>query len=160
MQLQKYIWISQVGEWMKYICNLTDKFVAGIILSTQIIVSSLLEKKYQYPSLTGSCFLNIGRAKILKNSVLGKLIYGHLITSSCLMRCWWQMTGSLACPTVLLWRGSVFKNIVLNCSYCSRLSLLIRPRRCLMLFWRMNILWPINSLKVCVFFASKDSRVV
>ena len=56
MQLRKYFWISRVGEWMKCMYNLTDKFVAGITLFTQMIVSSLVEKKYQYPSLTGSWF--------------------------------------------------------------------------------------------------------
>ena len=31
MQLQKYIWILQVGEQMKCMSNLTDKFETGII---------------------------------------------------------------------------------------------------------------------------------
>ena len=38
IQLQKYIWILRVVEWMKCMSNLTDKFVPGITLLTQIIV--------------------------------------------------------------------------------------------------------------------------
>ena len=38
MQLWQYIWISRVGKWMKCMSNLTDKFVAGITLFTQIMV--------------------------------------------------------------------------------------------------------------------------
>ena len=53
MQLQKYIWISRVVEWMKCMSNLTDKFVPGITF-TQIIVSFLVNKKYKCLSLTGS----------------------------------------------------------------------------------------------------------
>ena len=51
-----YIWISRVGELMKRMSNLTDKFEAGITLFTQMIVSFLVEKKYKYLSLTGSWF--------------------------------------------------------------------------------------------------------
>ena len=54
MQLRKYIWISRVVEWMKCMSNLTDKFVPGITLFTQIIVSFLVDKKYKCLSLTGS----------------------------------------------------------------------------------------------------------
>ena len=43
MQLRRYIWISWVGEWMKRMSNLTDKFEAGITLFTQMIVSFLVE---------------------------------------------------------------------------------------------------------------------
>ena len=50
----KYIWISQVGEWMKCMFNLTDTFVAGRTSFTQIIVSFLVDKKYKCLSLTGS----------------------------------------------------------------------------------------------------------
>ena len=32
MQLQKYIWISWVGEWMKCMYNLSDKFGEDIII--------------------------------------------------------------------------------------------------------------------------------
>ena len=56
MQLRKYIWILWVVEWMKWLSNLTDKFVPSITLFTQIIVSFLVEKKYKYLSLTGSWF--------------------------------------------------------------------------------------------------------
>ena len=42
MQLRKYIWISRVVECMS---NLTDKFVPGITLFTQIIVPFLVDKK-------------------------------------------------------------------------------------------------------------------
>ena len=54
MQLWKYIWISRVVKWMKCKSNWTDKFVPGITLFTQIIVSFLAEKKYKCLSLTGS----------------------------------------------------------------------------------------------------------
>ena len=54
MQLQKYIWISQVVKWMKCMSNLTDKFVPAITLFTQIIVSFLVDKKDKCLSLTGS----------------------------------------------------------------------------------------------------------
>ena len=50
MQLRKYIWISRAVEWMKCMSNLTDKFVPGITLFAQIIVSFLVEKKYKYLS--------------------------------------------------------------------------------------------------------------
>ena len=57
MQLRKYIWILRVIEWMKCMYNLTDKFVPGIALFMQIIVSSLVgEKKYKCLSLTGIWF--------------------------------------------------------------------------------------------------------
>ena len=56
MQPRRYIWISRVGEWMKRMSNLTDKFVAGITLFQQMIVSFLVEKKYKYLSLTDSWF--------------------------------------------------------------------------------------------------------
>ena len=56
MQLWKYIWISRAFEWMKCTSNLADKFVMGITLFTQIIVSFLVEKKYKYLNLTGSWF--------------------------------------------------------------------------------------------------------
>ena len=91
MQLRKYFLISRVGEWTKCMCNFTDKFEAVIILYRQIIVSSLVEKMYQYISVTG-------RAKTLKNFILGKLIYGHLITRSCQVRCWWQMSDIWTWP--------------------------------------------------------------
>ena len=54
MQLRKYIWISQVVEWMECMSNLTDKFVPGISLIEQIIVSFLVDKKYKCLSLSGS----------------------------------------------------------------------------------------------------------
>ena len=54
MQLRKYIWISRVVEWMKCMSNLTDKFVLGITLFMQIIVSFLVDKKYKCLSLTSS----------------------------------------------------------------------------------------------------------
>ena len=53
MQLQKYVWMSRVGMWMKCMFNLTDNFVPGITLFMQIIVSFLVEK-YKCLSLTGS----------------------------------------------------------------------------------------------------------
>ena len=53
MKLQKYIWISRVGEWMKCMSNLADKFVPRITFA-QIIASFVVEKKYKYLSLTGS----------------------------------------------------------------------------------------------------------
>ena len=56
MQLRKYIWILRVVKWMKCMPNLTDKFVPGITLFTQIIVSFLVDKKYKYLSLTGGYF--------------------------------------------------------------------------------------------------------
>ena len=43
MQLQKYIW-TWVGEWMKCMSNLTDKFVLAITLFKQISLSFLVEK--------------------------------------------------------------------------------------------------------------------
>ena len=46
MQLQEYIWILRVVEWMKCMSNLTDKFVPGITLFTQIIVSFLYTVLY------------------------------------------------------------------------------------------------------------------
>ena len=52
--MTQYVWISQVSEWMKCMSNLTDKFVLGITLFTQITVSFLVDKKYKYLSLTGS----------------------------------------------------------------------------------------------------------
>ena len=57
MQLQQ-VYLNfvgwQVGDWMKCMCNLSDKFVVGITLFKQIIASFLVEKKYKYLSLTGS----------------------------------------------------------------------------------------------------------
>ena len=56
MQLQQ-VYLNfvgwQVGDWMKCMCNLSDKFVVGITFM-QIILSFLVEKKYKYLSLTGS----------------------------------------------------------------------------------------------------------
>ena len=54
MQLQKYIWISWVVEWLKCMSNLINKFVLGITLFTQIIVPFLVDKKYKCLSLTVS----------------------------------------------------------------------------------------------------------
>ena len=54
MQLRKYIWISWVVEWMKCMSNLTDKFVSGIYLFMQVIMSFLVDKKYKCLTLTGS----------------------------------------------------------------------------------------------------------
>ena len=54
MQLRKYIWILQVVEWMKCMSDLTNKFVLGITLFTQIIVSFLVDKKYKCCGLTDS----------------------------------------------------------------------------------------------------------
>ena len=55
MQLRKYIWIAWVGEWMKCMSTLIDKFVLELTyLFTQIILSFLLEKKWKYLTLTGS----------------------------------------------------------------------------------------------------------
>ena len=48
MQLQKYIWILWAAEWMKCMPNLTEKFELGITLFMHIIVSFLVDKKYQY----------------------------------------------------------------------------------------------------------------
>ena len=48
MQLRKYIWILRVIEWMKCMSYLTDKFVLGLTLFTQIIVSFLVDKMQQY----------------------------------------------------------------------------------------------------------------
>ena len=56
--------------------NLSDKFVPGITLFMQIILSFLVNK-YKYLSLTGSWFYKIGRAKTVKNVIHAKLIYGH-----------------------------------------------------------------------------------
>ena len=39
---------------MKCMSNLSDKFVAGITLFTQIIASFVVEKNYKYLSLTGN----------------------------------------------------------------------------------------------------------
>ena len=61
----------------KRMSNLTDKFEANITLLTQMIVSFLVEKKYKYLSLAESWFWKVGRAKIVKNVIHGKLIYGH-----------------------------------------------------------------------------------
>ena len=47
MQHWKYIWISRVVEWMTCMSNLTDKFVPGITLFKQIIMSFLVDKKYK-----------------------------------------------------------------------------------------------------------------
>ena len=47
MQLRKYISILRVVEWMKCMSNLAAKFVPGITLFKQIIVSFLVEKKYK-----------------------------------------------------------------------------------------------------------------
>ena len=44
MQLRKYIWISRVVEWIKCMSNFTDKFVPGITLFAQIILSFLVER--------------------------------------------------------------------------------------------------------------------
>ena len=54
MQLQKLIWISRVGEWMKCMSKFTDKFVAGITLFMQITLYFLVEKKYECLSLTSN----------------------------------------------------------------------------------------------------------
>ena len=46
MQLQKYIWILWAVKWMKCMSNLTDKFVPGITLFTQIILSYVFAQKW------------------------------------------------------------------------------------------------------------------
>ena len=53
MQPQKYIWISQAVEWIKCMSALTNKFVLGITLFTQIFVPFLVGKKYKCLSLSG-----------------------------------------------------------------------------------------------------------
>ena len=54
----KVYFILWAVEWMKcmYMSILTDKFVMGMILFTQMIMSFLVDKKYQCLSLTGSSF--------------------------------------------------------------------------------------------------------
>ena len=49
MQLQKYVWISRVFEWMKCMSNLTDKFVPVIT-----VLRKLSCQEVQMFSLTGS----------------------------------------------------------------------------------------------------------
>ena len=73
MQLRKYIWILRVSEWMKFMPYLTDKFMPGL---THIILYFLVEK-YRYFSLTCSKFLNMGKAKTVKNFIRSKLIFGY-----------------------------------------------------------------------------------
>ena len=53
IQLWKHMWILQVGERMKCMSNLSDKFMLGRTLFVQIILSFLAEK-YKYLSLTVS----------------------------------------------------------------------------------------------------------
>ena len=105
MQMRKYIWISRVVERMKCMSNLTDKFVLGITLFTaQIIVS----------------YLGWQEGKAVKRFIRGKLIYGHLITSSCLVRCWltneWHLGASC-----LLYRNFPFKQMLSKYDHSSNI---------------------------------------
>ena len=60
-----------------HISNPTDKFVLSMTFIIQIILSSLLTKKYEYLTMTGSSFSRIWKAKSVNNLIHGKLIYSY-----------------------------------------------------------------------------------
>ena len=73
-------------------------------------MSLLVDKKYKCLSLTGSAFKNIGKAKTVKKFIHGKLIYSHLIMSSCLVHCWLTNEWHLGLANCLLYRNFLFKS--------------------------------------------------
>ena len=54
-------------------------------------------------------FRTVGKAKTVKKFIGGKLIYGHLITSSCLVCCWLTTEWHLGLASCLLYRNFLFK---------------------------------------------------
>ena len=48
----------------------------------------------------------------MNNFILGKLIYGHLITSSCLLRCWWQMSDISTWSAAFYSAGPCLRSVI------------------------------------------------
>ena len=111
MQLQKHIWISRVVEWMKCMSNWTDKFVPGITLFVRkLSCLSWLRRSTNVFVWLAVNFRTIGKAKTVKKFIGGKLIYGHLIMSSCLVRCWLTTEWHLGLASCLLYRNFLFNS--------------------------------------------------
>ena len=116
MQLQKYIRISQVVEWMKCMSNLTDKFVRGInIIYTNYCVFLAVTRSTNVLVWLAVSFRTERIHKLRKKFIHDKFIDGHLITSSMshTLLINWQMNDILAGLGCLLYWNFLFNTVCL-----------------------------------------------
>ena len=102
-------WPNGFPNQMCYCLTECFSFIITLQYLGKLSRPSLLTRSTNVLVWLAVSFRTRGRLKLWKKFIHGKLIYGHLITSSCLLRCWLTMNDILAWPTAFYTGTSCLK---------------------------------------------------